>query len=1203
MSKYSVKKPLTIIVLVIVIIALGIVSVVRMTPDLLPSIDLPYMVVMTTYPGATPEEVQEEVTKPLEQNLATLENLKTIQSISNANYSLVVLEFENGSPMDTAMVDTLQSVDLVEGSWDDTIGSPYIMKINPTMIPIMVAAVDMEGKDTRELSAFVNETLKNELEGTTGVASVQAGGLLEAQINVLLDKQKIDDLNDKLIAHINEEMAKARSEINSGISQVDSAQAKIKSQQKQIQKAKKNAMKQVDKAVDNAYNTASDAAKQAQATIGQAQGAVNSITNAQSIEDVQKALDQLEKTLSGIPQYSGTVKIPSLKEIKGGYQGLLKGIDTINQAETQMAVAQSQLQMTRTQLVQAREQLDAQAEEALKQADLGSMITMENVANILKGQNFDMPAGYIQKKDGTRYLVSVGNKFSEVEEVENLLLFDVEGLGDIYLKDVASVFKSDNGDTIYASINGNDSVLITFSKQSNYATATASENLKAKFESLSQKYEGLRFSVLMDQGDYIYLIIQAIFESLMYGALFAIIVLLLFLRDFNPTFITLLSIPISLTFAIVLMYFSGVTINLISLSGLAVAVGMLVDNSIVVIENIFRLRRAGIDPKRAAVAGAKEVGAAIISSTLTTVCVFAPIVFVEGLTRQLFNDMALTITYALGASLLVAMTLVPALASRMFRKPPKPEGKLFRGISETYKRLLNWNLNHKFLILALVVFLLYFSVTSALSKGFIFIPDMSTPQMTGTLTMDNEEATIEETSEVADQALQIMEKIDGVQTAGGMLSTTSGIGSITGEVSNAIVSLYVVLDPDTPRTSKEVADEITEKTKNLPATVEILSSSSITEYTTALGGEGVTIELYSTDNDKLQEAARIMGENLEKVKGIKSVDNGLRDAEPEYHFVVDKAEAMKHNLTVAQVYMEISKALQYENTATTITIGNDTYDLKVESGEDDSMTLDKIKAIELADGVTVGDVTITEDTESLPSINRKDQQTMITVVGEAEDGYNITLLTDACKEALKGVELPEGVRYEFSGENEMIMDAMGDLGLMMFLGVILVYLIMVAQFQSFKSPFIVMFTIPLAFTGGFLALLITGKEVSIMAMIGLVILNGVVVNNGIVLVDYTNQLRARGMKKRAAIITAGATRMRPVLMTSITTILGLLVLALGKTAGTDMMQPVALVCIGGLIYATLLTLLVVPVIYDIFNGEKYKFVRAQDIDVSDLIVQ
>ena len=506
MSKYSVKKPLTIIVLVIVIIALGIVSVVRMTPDLLPSIDLPYMVVMTTYPGATPEEVQEEVTKPLEQNLATLENLKTIQSISNANYSLVVLEFENGSPMDTAMVDTLQSVDLVEGSWDDTIGSPYIMKINPTMIPIMVAAVDMEGKDTRELSAFVNETLKNELEGTTGVASVQAGGLLEAQINVLLDKQKIDDLNDKLIAHINEEMAKARSEINSGISQVDSAQAKIKSQQKQIQKAKKNAMKQVDKAVDNAYNTASDAAKQAQATIGQAQGAVNSITNAQSIEDVQKALDQLEKTLSGIPQYSGTVKIPSLKEIKGGYQGLLKGIDTINQAETQMAVAQSQLQMTRTQLVQAREQLDAQAEEALKQADLGSMITMENVANILKGQNFDMPAGYIQKKDGTRYLVSVGNKFSEVEEVENLLLFNVEGLGDIYLKDVASVFKSDNGDTIYASINGNDSVLITFSKQSNYATATASENLKAKFESLSQKYEGLRFSVLMDQGDYIYLI-------------------------------------------------------------------------------------------------------------------------------------------------------------------------------------------------------------------------------------------------------------------------------------------------------------------------------------------------------------------------------------------------------------------------------------------------------------------------------------------------------------------------------------------------------------------------------------------------------------------------------------------------------------------------------------------------------------------------
>ena len=1214
MSKYSVKKPLTVIVVVIIIIALGIVSVTRMTPDLLPSIDLPYMVVMTTYPGATPEEVQEEVTKPLEQSLATLENLKTIQSVSNSNYSLVVLEFENGASMDTAMVNTLQNVDLVEGAWSDTIGSPYIMKINPTMIPIMVAAVDMKGKDTAELSSFVNDTLMNELEGTTGVASVQAGGLLESRINILLDPEKIEKLNNKLISNINEQMAEARAEIDNGIGQVDSAQAQIAGQKQQLKGAKNQIMSQLDSAVDSAYNSVNRVRKSAQKmsqAVQKKAGEVEEIllegSTAKSMEDLQDTMNKLDNALGDISSLNVRMpdlpSIPSASQIKSGYHGLLQGIDTINQAETQLAVAESQLQTTRAQLVSAKSELDVKAEEALKQADLGSLITMDMVSNVLKGQNFDMPAGYIQKKDGSRYLVSVGNKIESEKEVKNLYLFNVEGLGDIYLSDVAEVFKTDNSDRIYASINGNPGVLLTFSKQSNYATATASENIKDKFDRLEQKYKGLQFSVLMDQGDYIYLIIDAIAESLMYGAIFAILVLLLFLRDLKPTFITLLSIPISLTFAIVLMYFSGVTINLISLSGLAVAVGMLVDNSIVVIENIFRLRRMGIDPKRAAVAGAKEVGAAIISSTLTTVCVFAPIVFVEGLTRQLFSDMALTLTYSLGASLVVAMSLVPALASRMFVKEPKPEGRMYKGVSNVYKRLLNWNLNHKFLILLVVIVLLFFSVQTSLSKGFIFIPDMSTPQMTGSLSMNDEEATIEETSETADKALAIMKKVEGVQTAGGMLSTTSGIGSLTGEVSNTVVSLYVVLDPDTERTSKEIADEITKKTKDLPCSVEILSSSSITEYTTALGGEGVTIELYSTDNDKLQDAARLVGEKLEKVKGVKSVDNGLRDAEPEYHFVVDKTKAMKKGLTVAQVYMQISQALTFENTATSMTLGNDTYDIIVSKGEATSMTLKKLKNLEIAEGVKVSDVAEVEETESLPSIGRKDQQTLISVSASAEEGQNITLLTDKCKTAMEKVKLPEGVRYEFSGENEMIMDAMEDLVKMMALGVLLVYLIMVAQFQSFRSPFIVMFTIPLAFTGGFLALIMFDKEVSIMSMIGLIILNGVVVNNGIVLVDYTNQLRARGMKKRAAILTAGATRMRPVLMTSITTILGLVVLAMGKTAGTDMMQPVALVCIGGLIYATLLTLLVVPVIYDIFNGEKFHFVKARDIDVSDLIVQ
>ncbi len=1228
MTKYSVKKPITIIVSVIVVIALGIVSFTRLTPDLLPSIDLPYMVVMTTYPGATPEEVQEEVSKPLEQSLATVENLKTIMSSSSPSYSMVMLEFENGTSMDAAVVDVLQQVDLVEGGWGDNIGSPYLLRINPNMIPIMVAAVDMEGYDLQELSEFVTETLTTSLEGTTGVASVRAGGLLESQVNILIDETKIEELNNKLIASINEKIAEARAQIESGIAQVDSAIAQIDAQNRQLQAAKQSAISGIQGAISQLYAQAAQAGQTAQGiavTIGgyanAAAEAANAIAealasfspdNMPSPEDLAALADQATQALNdlqaNLQSLSGLIDgitmpdIPSAGDINSSIAAAFNGMDSIYSAETQLAVARSQLMATRQQLQQALTELDAQAEEALKQADLPGMITIQTVSQILMAQNFDMPAGYIQNEEGARYLVSVGDKLTSVDEVKNLILFNIEGLGDIHLTDVAEIFVSDNSDETYASINGNTGVLLTFMRQSNSSTTAASDNLKETFRELEAKYDGLSFSVLMDQGDYIYLVIGALLQSLGFGALFAILVLLLFLRDLRPTFITLLSIPISLMFAVVLMYFSGVTINLISLAGLAVSVGMLVDNSIVVIENIYRMRSMGVDRLRAAVAGAKEVSAAITSSTLTTICVFAPIIFVQGLTRQLFSDMALTITYSLLASLVIALTLVPALASRMLKKETRKKANASGRIMEGYKRLLNWNLNHKLLIGVVAVVLLVFSVQTALSRGFVFLPDMTTPQMAGTIKMNDEEATIQETAETSDKVLQIVNGIDGVGVAGAMLSTTSEYGSFLGETADNITDLYVVLEPDTKRTSKEIAEEILEKTKGLPATIEVTTTSSITEYTSALGGRGVTINLYANDNDALKKAAKMVGDRLAQVEGVKSVNNGLTEAETEYHFIIDKAKAIRNGLTVAQVYAAVAQEVTFRQSATTITIGGDSYDVIVSKGEGMEVTLDSLMNLEVADGVLLKDVSNMVEEESLPSIRRLDQETYLAVTAEAEDGNNITLLTEKCIAATDELRLPEGVRMEYSGENETIMDAMKDLFKMMLVGVLLVYLIMVAQFQSFKSPFIVMFTIPLAFTGGFLALILFNKEVSVVSMMGLIILNGVVVNNGIVLVDYINQQRARGMNKRAAIITAGATRMRPVLMTSVTTILGLIVLAAGKSAGTDMMQPLALVCIGGLAYATLLTLLVVPVIYDLVNGEKFTFVKAEDVDISDLII-
>lgn len=1223
MSRFSVKKPLTVFVAVVIIIALGIVSVTGMTPDLLPSIDLPYVVVMTTYPGATPEEVESEVTKPLEQSLATVESLKSIQSISNSNYSLVVLEFDNGSSMDTAVVNILQQVDLVEGGWSDSIGAPYIMKINPNMMPIAVASVDMDGYDTEKLSSFVEDTLMNKLEGITGVASINAGGLLESKINVTISEDKIEKLNEKLLGEASPSMAKAKSQLNSGMKQIKKAEAQLAASEKELEQTKNDTYDQLAEAsaqLDVAVSKASALATQITVLEGRQAAIEAQISQGIYGPQVGITLDELQDQLKDVKSQLAVMQMDSataeaqVTQLQEAYKQAERGTytaqESFDDAQAQLAAAKNQIASQKSQLNSAMAQLNEAGNQSLQAAGLGSMITVDMISGILQGQNFSMPAGYVQEGD-TRYLVSVGDELKNLDEVEDLFIFNIDGLGDVTLDDVADVFMTDNSDSIYASINGNSGVLLTFSRQSNYATATVSNNIADKFEELSEEYEGLHFTTLMDQGDYIYLIIGSIMQSLGWGALFAVLVLLLFLRDIKPTFITLLSIPISITFAIVLMYFSGVTLNMISLSGLAVAVGMLVDNSIVVIENIFRLRRLGVPPKKAAIAGAKEVAAAITASTLTTVCVFVPIIFVDGITRQLFTDMALTVTYSLGASLIIALTLVPAMSSMMFVKEPKPEGAGFARFKNGYRRLLNWNLNHKALILILAVALLGGSVYASLSKGFIFIPDMATPQLNGSMVMNDEEATLEETKEMADRVIDVIKDTEGVETVGGMLSQAGGMGGMTGETSNTSVSLYIIVDEESDLSGGQIADSIEEKTADFDCQVKIMSSSSMTSYTTALGGSGVSIDIYSTDNEKLQNAAEKLGKKLESVEGIDEVDNGLAEAEPELHYIVDKEKAMKNGLTVAQVYMQVSKALTLENTATSMSLGGDEYDIVVSSDDKESVAPKDIRNLELegtdSDGKTVyvklKDIAKVKETKTLPSIERNDQRTYLTVSGTVKEGYNITLVTDAAKKAIKELSLPEGVTYEFNGENETIMDAMYDLVKMMALGFLLVYLIMVAQFQSLKSPFIVMFTIPLAFTGGLLALLIFGKELSIIAMIGLTLLMGIIVNNGIVLVDYTNQLRGRGLTKRQAIIEAGATRMRPVMMTSLTTILGLIVMAIGKTAGTDMMQPIALVCIGGLLYATVLTLLVVPVIYDIFNGEEYKAAKKEDLDISDLIVE
>ncbi|MEA4912471.1 MAG: efflux RND transporter permease subunit, partial [Oscillospiraceae bacterium] len=1197
---------------------------------------LPYALVVTSYAGATPEQVESEVSRPVEQTMATLDGIASVRSTSSENVSMVILEFESGTDMDIATVNIREKLDMIRGSWDAMVGTPFILKLNPDMLPVTVAAVDRGDMSTLELSAFVADTLQPKLEGVEGVASVSLSGTVEQTVNVAINEEKLAAVNERVSEAVLDSFSGASgklwsgiSQANSGISSLDSAKTSIADAQTQLATQTEAARLTLGK---NRALLVSLKDPSLQATLTGLNTNISSIEAARAAAlaadpnaDVSAYDAQLSAIDAALSGYGITrSQLPSLVASFATLDAQIAAVDdALSQLNIQSQVASAQLgnkmteatvgaatlSTTVSSLRSALEQVQSAKEAALRSADLTGILTMDNLSAILTAQNFSMPAGYITEEN-TRYLVRVAGGIDDLDALRDLVVLDLglDGLDAIRLSDVADVYVSDNAAEVYAKINGSDGVLLSFSKQSGYATADVADRISAEFDALSAQYDGLHFSTLMDQGEYIHLVVDSVLENLLIGALLAILILFLFLRDLRPTFITACSIPISVTFAIVLMYFSGVTLNIISLAGLAVGVGMLVDNSIVVIENIYRLRSMGLSAGKAAISGAAQVTAAITASTLTTVCVFFPIVFVEGLTKQLFTDMALTIAYSLLSSLIVALTLVPAMARGILvKKAAAEEPKFYQKLLRKYRSLVEKALDRKALILVGSLVLLLGSAAWALSRGFQYMPDMASNQIMAELTLPQDN-TLADTAAVCDEIAEKVGALDGVDTVGTMLA--GGISSVVGLGSSAdadpsSVTMYVIAGGDAKKTARAVSDLLAQY-PDVESTVS--GSSQMTNYASALGGSGVTIDLYGDDLDDLRDAARGVASTLRTVDGIAEVDDGIGDTTPELRVVVDKTAAMKHGLTVAQVYAQLAASLTQSKTPTSLVYAGEEREIVISPDAGSALTraalLDTTFTVKDSAGeeseVPLSDFAKIEQTESMDSISRSGQRRTLTVSGTLADGYNVTLVTSAAQKALADTALPQGVALEYSGENETILSSMKDLLLMLLLGIVIVYLIMVAQFQSLVSPFIVMFTIPLAFTGGLIALILCGMEVSIVAMIGFVMLVGIIVNNGIVLIDYINRLMTEGRDKRTAILEAGATRLRPVLMTALTTILGLVPLALGLGLGADLIQPVAVVCIGGLVYATLMTLFVVPVMYDLLIHHAPHSLTEEELEISDL---
>ena len=1572
LGKYSVKKPYTVVVGVILVIVLGVISFTNMTTDLLPNMDFPYVIVYTTYVGATPEQVEDEVTRPMEAAFATLTDINEITSTSSDNLSLVVLEFNDTADMNTALIEINSEISTLSATWSDSIGAPAIMKINPDMLPVSILSVSRGDMDLLELSEYVEETLVPEFEAINGVASVTASGLITQEVDVTLEQDRIDVLNNAILRDIDAELADVEQ-------QLDDAQAQISDGRSQLARMRESTLAQLDDALaqvesgeaqmDGAIATLTEQRAELQTQLDEVSAAVEQLEALTNLTDDQRALllqleaqlanlraqrDELEEQLDAIEsgeadsalqaqrdeaqaqrdaladeraryeayiadlsegdsgalaaeiaaldgqiaemdveianaqqelaaktdardatqahvnelrdqiaQITGATPTPSagatgtanptntanptatpsagatdtanptnnaagpsaevpstaaaayavtptaglsatsdagsaagtasaaaptasadaqvarldslnlfgsalaedktleelqaelaiaeaqleelnasvaeveekvaqleadrgelaaqrddkqeaLDAIAGGdvtsrieaaqreidalnvriamldaeiaslddllsdnsvqiqllreaiaqfdaaiaeiensdaykalqliadedelnaqyiaaVQGqaqLQAGIDQIDgvleklnqgivpgglvpgidedtdlasareqiesgrsQALAGFAEAEAQLDAAAAELAEGRAEFEEQRDQALEDAGIDGIITMETVATILGAQNISMPAGYVYDLSNDEYLVRVGDEFTSLDELRQLKLFSMglDSVDEVRLIDVASVEITDNSDESFTKVDGQDGILLSIEKQSTFSTTDVAERVLARRDELMAEDAELQLVELFDQGEYINVIIDSVIDNLISGAALAILVLLVFLMDWRPTIIIAFSIPLSVVVAFVCMYFTGITLNVLSLSGLALGIGMLVDNSIVSIDNIYRLHdEEGLPILQSCVRGVSSIAGALTSSTLTTISVFLPVVFVTGLAHDLFADIGLTITYSLVASLVVAMTLVPSMAAALLRRrnPKKPVKNHFRGFQKFYVRTLRGALRFKPLVLLLAVALLAVTVLQVPNMSMSFMPEVNSTQMTASLAYNADQ----DEEEMQAQALELMNRmmqIDGISTVG-LTAGTSAVSMMSG--GGGDLSYYIIVDSDAGRSNVEIGQDITAQAEALGLDLSLQTS---TMDISMLTGTGVSVNIIGDDVETLRSIATDVSEIVRGVEGTAAIDDGLEASVPEIRITVDKDRATDYNLTVGQVLQFVATKLAGKTEITEAALDGKSMSVYIIDGRNSSITPDTLADLEIeaettagSELVRLGDIAQIEQTQSLSSITRSSQRRQVSVTFDAAEGYALSHVSDAVEAALDAYQPPEGYEVTLSGENETVNEIMGDMVFMMAVALVLIFLIMVAQFQSFKSPFIVLFTIPLAFTGGLIALLLTGMDLSIVAMIGFLVLMGVVVNNGIVFVDSVNQMRIAGMTKREALLETGRVRLRPILMTAITTILGMLTLALGVGMGSEMMQPMAVVTIGGLTYATFMTLFIVPVLYDLFNGEK-----------------
>ena len=1273
MEKFSVKKPFTVLVAVIMVLMLGFVSISNMQTNLLPDVNTPYLMVVTVYPGASPERVESEVSDVMQNALGTVAGVEKVTATSAENYSLLLMQFSDDTDMNSAMVKVSNKVDQTTASLPSSCLTPSIIEYSLNMNAFMTVAVSREGSDVYDLSEFVSDTLVPYVERKGGVSSVSTNGLIEKMVQVQLSQEKIDAINEKLLEVIDVQLADARK-------QLESAEAQIEAGRKEYNRQFKNYSNTVsDTMMQEMSGQVGDAIevvrKQAQAlldSVNQLIAVVQEPEIQQAMIDVrdglQRVMDKFNETgmkdidslieivtelrditdkLTGALQQlqqrlnteSGTegstaadladdLQVQqSLNTVYNTLNDVIKAMDDVpgltktfsdaigNFSQQQMQAymkfteAREMLNEYEKQLAEAKQTYADAEEKAMASSDVSKLLDIDTLAQLIYAQNFSMPAGYVKDSSGKSWLLKVGEEYDSIEDISGALLLHVDGFGDVRLSDVADVEVIDNAEASYTRLNGERAAVLKIYKGATSSASEVSDNCLSAFQELEAQYDGLHVVVLSNQGNYITIIVKSILSSMVIGAALAIIVLAIFLRDVKPTLVVGFSIPLSVLFAVVLMYFTGMDLNVMTLAGLSLGIGMLVDNSIVVIENIYRLRGRGVPAARAAVQGAKQVGMSVVASTLTSVCVFLPVVFSSSIVKSLMQPMSLCIGYCLMASLIVALTVVPAAASTVLKKAEPKQLKWFDKIQDKYAKSLEWCFRHRALPLLAAVVLLAFCGWRVFSMGVELLPTITSNEAIVTLST-TKDLSKEDSYAIAGKAVEAMLEVDHVEEVGittdtrvaGMDIGQLGLPTAITDLLNAANSygtyqVNVMLDESLSSSEIETARQALEDAlsgiEDCTAKVEI---SGMQELTSQLAS-GLSVKIYGADAETLSQLSEKVVDIVNDTEGFANATNGLGSGDATINLHIDRDKVRSYGLTVAQVYQQIAAKLTTTTTAQTpVTVDGSTMSVQISNNLDpvtkeNMMDITFETTVMSADGTTSTGTCIladmaTWDTGSAPdSITSEDQTQYVSVTADTLDGYNTTVQARVLEKKLNEFalsdEMPEGCSFSMGGESDSVNFMVNEMVQWLSLALPFVYLVMVAQFQSLLSPFIVLFTIPLAFTGGLLGMLFTGQQLTMISLMGFIVLMGTVVNNGIVFVDYANQLRLGGMERRAALIATGKTRMRPILMTTLTTVLAMLQLVFSNDMASQLMSGMAIVIICGLSYATLMTLYIVPILYDI----------------------